>query len=82
LVWQANYLRCPKSTASSLRLRGELLYVEMLVGNQAYALHFDVETASGDIVRLSLGNLYTEAKTYPTPPNTPLYLATYLIVIR
>lgn len=68
---QANYLRCPKSTASSLRMRGELLYVEMLVGaGQKYALHFDVETASGDIVRLSLGNIYTDAKTYRNAAGT------------
>ena len=62
---------CPKSTASSLRLRGELLYVEMLVAaEQKYALHFDVETATGDIVRLSLGNIYSEAKTYRNAAGT------------
>ena len=68
---QANYLRTPRSTAASLRLRGELVYAELYTQpGHKYVLHFDVETHTGDIVRLSLGNIYPVANTYHNAAGT------------
>ena len=72
---QSNFLRCPKSAKASLRLTGELLYAQMCAGPRKYVLHYDIETATGDIVRLSMGNIYTEAKTYRNAAGTVVQVA-------
>eukprot|EP01047_Picozoa_sp_COSAG01_P027869 COSAG01_NODE_1854_length_9053_cov_2.566499_5_plen_496_part_00 len=69
-VSQANYLRCPKAASASLKLTGELIYAQLCVGPRKYVLHYDIETSTGDIVRLSMGNIYQQAKTYRNAAGT------------
>ena len=60
----STFLQSPAKPGLSLQLAGDLLYAQLFVTDKTYSLHVDIDTATGEVVRLSLGNTYRKVKLY------------------
>ena len=63
----SNYIQLPKSSSHSLGLVGRYLYLPFRVlPRKFFAVHLDLATAGGLVVRVSISNLFKDFKATPT----------------
>nr|XP_019611822.1 PREDICTED: WD repeat-containing protein 90 isoform X4 [Rhinolophus sinicus] len=66
-VSASNYIQLPKTSTQSLGLTGRYLYVLFRpMSTKHFVIHLDVSTEDGQVIRVSLSNLFKEFKSTAT----------------